>query len=79
MGDPRMALARIQGRRRIETVMFGFIARFERAFGSLWAHGEAGELSADEAAWRTLWSAVRKDCLDHGHREARMLETELNG
>jgi len=74
-----MALARVQGRRRIETVMFGIIARLERAFGSLWAHGKNGELTADEAAWRQLWAATRKDCLDHGHREARMLETELNG
>lgn len=76
----RRALSRQQARRRMETTMFGIIARFERAFGSLWAHGRPeASLTPEEVVWRQLWTAVRKDCLDHAHREARMLDTELGG
>lgn len=76
----RRAIARHQARRRLETVMFGFLQRFERAFGALWAHGKPEQgLSEAELEWRRLWAATRKECLDHGHKEGRMLDTELGG
>lgn len=80
MADARTALAREAARRRLETVLFGLVARFERGFGGLWGHGKLPvERTDEEAAWAGLWARVRKDCLDHGHREARGLDAELAG
>jgi hypothetical protein len=60
------------------TLLFGLVARFEKAFGRLWGHGKAdADCSAEELRWRALWKACRGECLDHGHGQLRALEKEL--
>jgi len=58
-------------KRRMTTTMIGALDKFEKEFGDLW---NADNASAED---RAKWSKIRKQVLDNGNNQLRILLDEL--
>lgn len=65
--------ARARARRRLMTLLFGVVSRFEEHVGrDLWGHGlPPDRLTPAQRAWRGVWEACRTACLDFGNAQIR--------
>jgi hypothetical protein len=66
--------------KRLETTMIGALSRFENVFGYLWGqhkpHNE--DLTDQEMHFDNMWQDVRNNILNHGNKQIRSLENDLD-
>ena len=63
---------------KLQTVNIGSISQFETYFGILWGHGKREEeLNDSEREWRTIWQECRKNVLDNGNNQLRLLQQSM--
>lgn len=66
--------------KRLRTTMIGSISKFENVFGYLWGHHKHPDepLTQQEEYFDNLWQDVRNNILNHGNKQIRILEEELD-
>lgn len=66
--------------KRLRTTMIGSISKFENVFGYLWGHykGEDEQLTEQEIYFDNMWQDVRNNILNHGNKQIRALEEDLD-
>lgn len=62
--------------KRFTTLMIGGIARFEKAFGYLWNHGDDPQNAAQED-FLDKWEELRNSVLNHGNNQIRLALQDL--
>ena len=66
--------------KRLRTTMIGSLSKFENVFGYLWGHYKNNDepLSEQEIYFDNLWQDVRNNILNHGNKQIRLLENDLD-
>ena len=65
--------------KRVTTTIIGSIDAAEKRFGHLWGKGKpTAECTPAELEFREIWTTLRKDILDHGNNQKRILLDELS-
>ena len=66
--------------KRLRTTMIGCLSKFENVFGYLWGHYKSNNepLTDQEIYFDNLWQDVRNNILNHGNKQLRILENELD-
>jgi hypothetical protein len=66
--------------KRLRTTMIGSISKFENVFGYLWGHykGPDEQLTDQEIYFDNMWQDVRNNVLNHGNKQIRALEEDLD-
>ncbi len=65
-------------KRAIRTTFIGAISQFERSFGYLWGHNKPKEeLTENQKKFLELWLQTRKNILDCGNEQSRIINNEF--
>lgn len=66
-------------KKRIQTTMIGALASIEKFFGHLWGQNkDEKDLSPQEKELDDLYEELRKEILDKGNNQIRLLNGELD-